>query len=175
MAVWVGVAVAAVAVAAAAASAYAQYEAGEAQAKGFKYQARDAENRARAAREAASVRERQQREKSDRIRAMARTRAAASGVDPSEGSPLLVMLENSRQAELDASFIRYAGATQSTFLESESKLRTFQGKSARQSAQIGAGATLLGGVASGTSAGYSVYNSGRTPSATRAGGSGGDG
>ena len=152
-------------VAAAAASAYAQYQAGQTQAKVFKYQSRVAENQAKAARDAAAVAEQQSRARSDRIRASARARAAASGIEAGEGSPLLVMLDNARQAELEAQLVRYSGEVQGRFYESESKLRTFEGRVARRAANIGAGTTLLSGVAQGASIGAGYYS--RQPAPTQ--------
>lgn len=142
-----------------AASAYAQYKAGQAQAKALQYQARQAENQAKAARDAAAVAEAQSRARTDRIRATARARAAASGVSSSEGSPLLVLMENARQAELEAQLIRYSGEVQGRFFESESKLFTFRGRQARRAANIGAGVTLLSGVSSAASIGSGSYSS----------------
>ena len=144
-----GSAVAAIitAIVAAAASAYSAYSASEQQEAALKAQSRQERNRAQAARDAAAVAEFQARERSDRIRATARARAAASGIDPTEGSPLLIELENARQAEYDAQLIRYGGEVQSGYLGQEARLMTFRGRQARQAGNIGAGVSLLGGVA----------------------------
>lgn len=158
------------AVASAAAAAYSQHQAGQAQASAFRYQSRVAENQAQAARDAAAVAERQSRERTDRIRALARVRAEGSGVVSGEGSPLLVLLENARQAELDAQLTRYGGEVQGGFAESEARLQTFKGQVARRSANIGAGATLLSGVASGASIGASGYA--KKPTTTTSSGGG---
>ena len=146
------------AVVAAAASAYATYQAGQQQAKGFRYQAQQQENQAQAARNAAAVQEARSRERNERIMALARARAGASGIVSTEGSPLLVMLENARQAELEAQLIRYGGEIQAGFLEGESRLSTFRGRNARRAGNIGAGTTLLSGVASAYGAYSSVTN-----------------
>lgn len=154
----IAAAVAAVAtVAAAAASAYSQAQAGRAASKAATYQSRIAENQAKAARDAAAVAEQQSRARTDRIKALARARAEASGVMSGEGSPLLIQLENARQAELEAQLVRYSGEVQGGFYESESKMSTFRGRVARRGANTGAGATLLSGVASGASIGAGAY------------------
>ena len=158
------------AVATAAASAYAQYQAGQSQANVLKYQATLAANQATAARQAAEVREKQDRERTDRIRATARARAAASGVISTEGSPLMVMLENARQAEYEAQLIRYGGEVQSQFATSEARLRMFQGAEARRTGAIGAGTTLLAGVSNAGGAYYKMYGGGGV--GIRAGGEG---
>ena len=169
-----GSAVAAIitAVVAAAASAYSAYSASEQQAAALKAQSRQERNRAQAARDAAAVAEFQARQRSDRVRATARARAAASGIDPAEGSPLLIELENARQAEYDAQLIRYGGEVQSGYLGQEARLMTFRGRQARQAGNVGAGVSLLGGVAkagaisagssSGTSSGIG-YGAASTP------------
>lgn len=141
--------IAAAIVVAAAASAYAQYQAGQAQAKVFRAEARAAEERAQAARDAAAAEEAQVRAKNDRIRAMARARASASGVAPDFGSPLLVELENARQAQLESDLILYGGQIQQRFLQQESRLLTYRGRIARRAATMGATTSLLSGVASG--------------------------
>ena len=155
---YLAIAAAVAATAAAAASAYAQHQAGEAQAKAAKYQARLTENQAIAARQAAAVAEARSRERTDRVRALARTRAEASGVSSTEGSPLLVMMENAREAELEAQLIRYGGETQAGFLGDEAKLHLFSGRVARNQAAIGAGTTLLSGVANAAGVGASYYS-----------------
>ena len=137
-----------VTVAAAAASAYAQYQAGQTQGKILKYQAKAAENQAKAAREAADIRAKQEEKRLNMIRARARANAGASGVEVGEGSPLLVMLENARQAQYEVDLIRYSGEVQSTAAIGESKLRMFESRTVRNAAAIGAGTTLLSGVAS---------------------------
>lgn len=144
----IGIAAAVVAIASAAAAAYAQSQAGQTQAKVAQFGARQAENQALAARQAAAVKERQERERLNRVQATARARALASGVIATEGSPLLVMMENARQAELEAQLVRFGGEIQAQGLEQESKLRTFQGRAAKRAANIGAGTTLLSGIAS---------------------------
>ena len=154
-------------VAAAAASAYAQYQAGQTQAKILKYSAKAAENQARAAREAADIRAKQEEKRLNMIRARARANAGASGVEVGEGSPLLVMLENARQAQYEVDLIRYSGEVQSTAAIGESKLRMFESRAVRNSAAIGAGTTLLSGVASAAGAASKI----RTTTTTDGGGS----
>ena len=158
----VGIVAAVAAMAAAAASAYQQHQAGKTQEKVLKYQSRQAQNQAIAARQAAEVRAQQERKRLDALRATTRARAAASGVDSTEGSPLLVMLENARQAQYEEELIRYGGDVEASALNDDARLRLFQGKTARRSANITAGTTLLAGVASAASSAAGAY---RGPSA----------
>lgn len=127
--------------------------------------------------EAAGIREGQQRY-ADRV-AMARGRAlvGASGVDVTSGSPLDVMAENARQAELDALIIRRGGALEaetsrkSAALEAEAQRRQAQafrlgGKNAKTASRYGAAGSLLTG-------GYQVAKG--VQDTIRLGGSGGGG
>lgn len=159
-------------IAAAAAQAYATYQAGQAQAAGLRFQAEQAENQAIAARQAAAVREQQSRERLDRVRAIARARASASGIISSEGSPLLILLENARQAEFEAQLIRYGGEVQAQAAGQEAQLRLFGSRSAQRAGMIGAGTSLLSGVASAAS----IYaRSGSTPATSSGVGGGASG
>jgi hypothetical protein len=149
---------------AAAASAYAMYEQGQSQAQAYKYQSELAENQGIAARQASEVAAAQAQEKNRRLMAMARTRAGASGIETTEGSPLLVLMDNAAEAELETRRIKYAGAVQEQGFRAESRLLTFEGANARRAGNIGAGATLLGGAAQA----YAGYQRGqsRTPTTT---------
>ena len=153
------------ALASAAATAYASYQQGQTTAKMAKFSAQQAENQATAARQAAQIRSRQEKERLDHIRASARARAGASGVEMGEGSPLLVMLENANQAQHELELIKYGGEVQAGDFESDAKLRIFQGKAAKQAGNIGAGVALLQGVSSAAGTYYKT----RTPSQTGVG------
>ena len=146
MAVAAGVVGAAITIASAALSAYQIYQSGQTQGKILKYQSKSEENRATAARQAAEIRAQQDRERTDRLRATARARAAASGVESTEGSPLMVMLENARQAEYQQSLIRYGGEVQSQDFLGQAKIRMFESRATTRAATTQAGTTLLAGV-----------------------------
>lgn len=132
--------------ASAAATAYAQHQQAQTQGKILKYQSQAAENQATSARQAAAIRAQQEQKRTDAIRARARANAGASGVETGEGSPLLVMLENARQAQYETELIKYGGEIQSAGFETEAKLRTFESRAVRRAGMIGAGTTLLAGV-----------------------------
>lgn len=152
---------------AAAASAYSAYASGEAQAEVAKGAAKQEEFRAKASRDAAEVQAQQARERNARIRASARARIEASGVSSGEGSPLLVELENARQSQLEENLITYGGAVQSQFLQGESRLIAFRGQQARRAGNIGAGTSLLSGVASASGT-YASAPRSTSPSTTPA-------
>lgn len=69
-------------------------------------QAAAAEAEAESIRESARFDEAQSRRRSAQIIAKQRAIGAASGIDPSTGTPLLLELDNARQAELEAQAIR---------------------------------------------------------------------
>jgi hypothetical protein len=157
------IAMVALTVAAAAASAYATYSASEAQAKAMEYNAEEAQRQAEMVDQQTRFAAQQQAEKDRRTRAAARAIQGTSGVAVGEGSSLLVDLDSAKQAELNYQAIRYQGEGQVRSLRSQSVLDRFQAKSTRQQGLIGAGASLLGGAASGAS----QYSSMRTTAAPK--------
>ncbi len=110
--------------------AVGQVQAGRAAAKA-------GEMNAAAIKEEADVREEQQRFMDQRTMASARAMIGTSGVT-SAGSPLLVLAESARRAEMNALNIRRGGQ-----LQAEEALYT--GRQARKAGYIGAGGTLLTG------------------------------
>jgi len=141
-------------VAAAAIAAYASYEQGQAQKKAYKYNAKVAENQAAIAKQQQDFAARQQRERDKRLRAVARARLGATGVEVGEGSSLLVDIENARSAELNAAAARYSGQAIQSGLIGQSLLSRYQGDVAEQQGNLGAIAAGVGGVAS-AAGGYS--------------------
>jgi hypothetical protein len=138
-------------VAAAAASAYVQYSASEAQAAAMKYNAAEAERQAEMADQATRFKAQQQAEADRRKRATARAITGVSGVEVGKGSSLLSDLDSARQAELNYQAIRYQGEGEVRALTSQRTLDLFQARSTQRQGLIGAGASLLGGAASGAS------------------------
>lgn len=153
----VAIIVAVAAVAAAGVAAYSQYQQGQAQNAAQKYNAKVAENQALAARQQAEFAANQQRERSRRLIANERALYGTAGVDVSAGSPLLVVADSAKQAELDAQATLAGGAARSSGFEAQGTLDRFMGRQAVQAGNLGAGATLLSGAASGASA-YARYS-----------------
>lgn len=83
-------------------------------------QAKQAETEADFVKQKAKAREARSRAESEQILAAGRTQIAASGFGI-EGSPLEVMLENEKQAELEALNIRFAGQAQRAVLKQQAK------------------------------------------------------
>ena len=96
-----------VAVVGAAVAAYAAYDAAEKQKQNLKTQARIAEDDARATRLAGEAAAERQRKKDESRLASFRSRAAAAGIVPAEGSSLLAELDFASDAELEAQHVKY--------------------------------------------------------------------
>jgi len=121
----------------------------EAQKNAAKFNQQVAENQAFAAREAASVAEENQRTQDRRVLAATRARAAASGLDPNEGTSLLAEMENASTSELNARRIRWAGANQQAGYQAEAQLQAFSGAQApgiRRAGYLTGGTKLLTGI-----------------------------
>jgi hypothetical protein len=146
-----------VAVVAAVASAYATYSASEAQAAQQRYQAKLAKNQAINAQNAAQVEIENRKEHFRRQMASQRAALGASGVQPQEGSPLLVQTDSAEQAALDLARVKYAGDVRSTTYQSEAQLFKWQAKQTQRQGYINTGASLLSSAAGA----YGSYSKGR--------------
>jgi hypothetical protein len=93
-----------------------------AQVQAAKGQAKAAEAEAASIREAAAFEETSFRRRAAQVMAKGRAIGAASGVDISTGSPLLLELDNARQAELEALNIRRTGQVGAAGKQFEAKL-----------------------------------------------------
>lgn len=142
-------AVAAVAMVAAAAgsmvAAYASIESGQAQKKAANYNAALQERQAENEKAAAAIQEENFRKQTAARMATLRTGYAASGVEISEGTPLLVAMESQANAEKDALRIRWGGETQADAFLGAATLSRAQGSQAQTAGYLGAGASLLSG------------------------------
>jgi hypothetical protein len=87
-----------------------------------KAQAQAADIEAASARESAAYNARQWQAEASRKMSRARAVAAATGVDPGTGSPLLMDLENARQAEMERLNIIRTGEVSAIGKEFESRL-----------------------------------------------------
>ncbi|HXG17186.1 MAG TPA: hypothetical protein VNK50_13120 [Calidithermus sp.] len=158
------IAVVALAATATALTAYGVYQQGQAQAAAMRYNARLAEQQALASRQAAAFEAERARERSRRLLARARAIYGTTGVEVNEGSPLLVLADSARQAELEAQTIQYGGELRARQAQGQANLESFQARLASRAGTIGAGATLLSGAA--RIAGPQLY-SGTSPGAIR--------
>lgn len=136
----------ALAIASAAITAVSAIQQGEAAQDAAEYQARVAENNAIAARQQAEFDERQHREKARLLLSSQRARAAKSGVQAGEGSPLFQHGRTSEEAEIGSLNIRRGGALRAGDYQSQAALGRFKGQSAAQAGYMSAGSSLLSGM-----------------------------
>jgi hypothetical protein len=137
------------AVLAAGISAYATYESGQAQQQAALYQAKVQRNQAIAAQQAADQAATQDRERTKRIMSANIAALGASGIQP-EGSPLLALIDQAQQGELNARTIETSGAREATGFRSQALLSNFY---ARQSSLAG----TIGGVGTFATGALSAY------------------
>ena len=147
----------AVAAASTALSVYGQYQAGQAAEATANYNAKLAENEALAKEQQSHVESLQMQKNKERLLASQRAGFAKAGAVGTEGTPLLLMAEQAGTMELDILNQQRNRAMQATALRSEADLQRYTGEQAASAATIGAGATLLSGIGSTVSAGYTAY------------------
>lgn len=75
-----------------------------------------------------------------------RTMYAKSGVNISEGSPLLIMADSAEKAEKDALAIRWGGDVAATEQENQANLLRFYGRNSIKAGNTQANATMLQGI-----------------------------
>jgi hypothetical protein len=138
-------------------STYAAYSAAQDRTKANQYLSKVAANEALARQYQAQVAERQERRRAHLILSSQQAAFGASGLDPNAGSPLLVMADSARQAELDALNIRWSGKLASGSADAESALRRFEAGSESRAGYLRAGSSLL----SGGSSAYGAYRAGQ--------------
>lgn len=132
-------------------TAYVAYEASQAQAAQAEYQQKVAKNEATARRDAASIEAENLRDRQRAVMAAQRAGIGASGVLPSEGTPLLVQTDSAEKAALNEARVRYSGEVGARFAESEAILEGYKARTARRMGYINAGASLLRGAGSAAS------------------------
>jgi hypothetical protein len=135
-------------------SAFGQVQAGNAQAQAAEYERAQYEEQKKVAEIQAVDEELDRRRRLERVLASNRAAAAASGIGTDTSRSFLAIQEgNEDEASRDIGRIRLNAAGQTSRYSIASDQARLEGKSARKSGMISAGATLLGG-------GYKAYNSG---------------
>jgi hypothetical protein len=117
--------------------------AGESAAQANEYNAEIAGQNAILARQQAKEEERRARIQGRKQLGAARAAIGASGVT-AEGSPLDVLEESARNAELDALTIRHAGEVKAVGFENQKNIYLYQAKESRAAGRISAAGSLLG-------------------------------
>lgn len=141
-------------------SAWAQMEAGKAAEKTGEYNMQVAEADAAAAKESAAYEEKKHRLEAEKLQARQRARYAKAGVK-FEGTPLMVMEESQAEAEEEALMIRRGGEVAAQRYISQGRIAKREGKIARRTGNLMAGATLLTAIGnqSSTTTGYTIHQS----------------
>ena len=138
----------------AAVSAYAAYASSEAQAQAADYNKKVAKNQQVMSRQAAELEVENRRRLYARQQSAQRAAIGASGLEGSEGSPLLVQMDSAAEAQKDLERVRYAGEVRATGYGAEAKLQKFYARTARKAGYVGVGTSLLAGAASA----YAAYS-----------------
>lgn len=134
-----------VGIAAAIASAGTAIYAGEQQRKQQSYNADVMEEQARAERMKADYEASILKRNADKMRARMRLNYLSSGVDITEGTAMMAMAEDAKQAEMDFQAIRYGGNAAAIRAKQEARMARYQGASAVRAGYINAGTSLLTG------------------------------
>jgi hypothetical protein len=127
-----------------------QAAAGQAQANAAYYNAAVAQQNANAAMQAAYA-DKQQQDRENRSRLeQVRSKYLSSGIEL-EGTPLLVLMEETSQMALESDKILHKGKVQAANFTNEANMARYQGEVASSMSQSQASGTLLGGIFSGVS------------------------
>lgn len=101
------------------------------------------QNEANATLQAADARADQQKLETRRLLGDTSASFGASGVDPSQGSPLSVLSDQAAQGELTRRLTLWQGQNQASSLNQQGEMQRYQGYQAFQSGLLKAGSTLL--------------------------------
>lgn len=117
------------------------------------YNARVAEVDALHAADAGRAEAEASRKRTARLQGAVRARAAASGLDIGEGSPLEVLYFNAGEGELEALFAEHAGATAASRYRSQAAVYRARGRQAATAGYMGAASQVLSAAGSA----YKLY------------------
>jgi hypothetical protein len=124
-----------------------QVSMGEGQASAYDYNAQVAEQNAVQAIALSAQQERQQRIIGRKAIGDIKAGFGASGLSM-EGSATDVLAESMAAAEMDALTVRYGGQVKSTNFKNDAMMSRYNATAARAGGQVGAAATVLGGLGS---------------------------
>jgi hypothetical protein len=85
------------------------------------------------------------RKSAEKLKGTQRAAFAASGVELGTGSPLLVLADTAREAEIEALTVRNRGEIKATGFEREAVGQKFVGEQQRRAGDSGAKSTILSG------------------------------
>lgn len=141
-------------------SAQQQQAAGETSQQIGEFNAQIAEQNAALARSQAAVEEARVRKSAEAFKGKQKAAFTASGVDPGTGSPLLVLADTAREAEIEALNVRRRGEIQATGFEQEAVGERFTGAQAVKAGSTGAKATILSGAGRSLATGFKLKQAG---------------
>jgi hypothetical protein len=131
------------AVAAAAVQAFGQYKAGQDQKSLAQYNESVAQQNAEAISQKTAFDVQTQKDKARRLMSIQRVNYAKSGVEISEGTPLDVLLQQVKDAELETLSTQYTGKVAYNKAMSQGDSYGWQGERAAEAATIGAVGTIM--------------------------------
>ena len=149
------VVIAAIAIAGAGVSAYGAIKQGQAAQAAADYNAKVSKQNADIALQQADVQAEQQRRQAKLQLGQMRANYGASGLQL-EGSPMEVLEDSARQAELDNLTIKYNGKLKAMGFNNDATLSQFEGENAKSNSYFQAGGTLLSGAANAASTGLKL-------------------
>lgn len=103
------------------------------------------DSQADSVRRASYDREGMLRQRSARTLSDQRSALLANGVDPTSGTALIGVTQNTADAELDALTLRYEGLLQGRDLNAQADMQRYEGKARKRQAYISAAGQLLAG------------------------------
>lgn len=145
-----------IAAAGAATSAVGSLAASQSKAAADKFNAQVSTNNAKLAEQQAAADAQKVRERGRRLYASQRAALTAAGVDPDAGSAIDIEYDSSVQNELDVLTTLYKGKVSATNSNTQAQLDMYSANATRRGGAIGAGGTLLGGIASSIGSYYST-------------------
>ena len=133
--------------------AYSELQEAEAQQRAAKYSERVARMQARGAEESAPADAATRRRQLQQVLGAQRARYGASGVIPTEGSPLLVMMASEQEAALDVARIRHGGALSAWGFDVQAQQFRERARQIKRTKYLRATGTLLSGLGGAAGAG----------------------
>jgi hypothetical protein len=143
---WVAVAALIIGVVGSLASATTAVMAGNEAKKQGEYNAKVLAEQAKAEQQKADYEASLLKRNAEKLKARQRHAYLSSGVDVSEGTPLIVMSEQAKELEMDAMAIRYGGNVEAARARQAAKYSKYQGSAAQRAGYWNAGSSLLTGM-----------------------------
>ena len=127
------------------ASAVGSIAAGVAQNNVAKYNAQVAENNATAERQRAAYEAGMIEDDKQRVIGAQRAGGVSAGLDITQGTPIAVLGDSAKSAELDILARKYSGEAQATAYQNDARRMRAEGKAAQTAGIIGGFSSILGG------------------------------